>query len=662
MFFWTHMRLYSLLLLLASSIALNNCAILPNPDKQANDRGNSLVTIEKSANHRPDWIDSIPEDSAGRHFLVGLSNYHASEQIARQDAMQNARLAFARYTGVNIKDLDSVLKALYGNSRDILDATVMEHNYLTEQVEAPVSRVKAKQWYWEKYRQAGQDKSQHAYKYWVLVTVPHSEYDRIQAWKAEQRQRAQQARNEQEKSARSYFTQVMQKHRQNIQQIETLTGQDKILHALRNAKAAWNQLYQAQQVTQSKIHLPAPKILQLQQAQEDVLKLIGRIRDGIVLDTGRNAVRYAVTEPTEVPVWVWFKSDQSLQALPNIPLVLKDSLGNIVARATSGKDGSARFHPPLLEPGDYQVSIDIDANRLTGLDYTLKRSLGSVNQLLSVVPVKDTPGYPAYLAVQSLFDMPGATTTETQRLVLQQPSGKNAANLDPRESRTIEHALKSALAQITSLELEHKPNKADLLLSATISLQGRQPVLELRLKKARGQELLASSEADLRHADLRSGTAGIEVELTSRFGDNQTFQEGDLLSWYISFDKPAYLLLVYQDAAGNLIQIYPAAGQNPAPLAAADYLELPGKLLDIDLRVSSPFGQETLWAFAASAPFPKQAGQDTASGLRLLRENRIQSLAHRLQQHAKSRSAAFGKASTTITTVARPAAMDSYAG
>ncbi len=133
---------------------------------------------------RPHWIDSVPADAEGSHFLVGLSEYHASERDAREDAMRHAREQYAEYTGVDVALVDTVVRSLHGVSSEVHDPFVDAVEKTTQSTDAQVSRIKARQWYWETYGHYNDGEIVNtAYKCWVLVSVPIDEYDRVQAWK-----------------------------------------------------------------------------------------------------------------------------------------------------------------------------------------------------------------------------------------------------------------------------------------------------------------------------------------------------------------------------------------------------------------------------------------------------------------------------------------------
>ncbi len=110
----------------------------------------------------------------------------------------------------------------------------------------------------------------------------------------------------------------------------------------------------------------------------------------------------------------------------------------------------------------------------------------------------------------------------------------------------------------------------------------------------------------------------IKLEITTHLGDGQVFVEGDTLSFLVSSDSGAYLLIVYLDASGNLIQLLPNAYTERTFFEAAEFVAIPDDDSPYAFTVSPPFGAESIFAFASTDPFPQFSGQSLDNGLRLL--------------------------------------------
>jgi len=118
------------------------------------------------------------------HYLVGMSRNPTTERAAREEAMNHARVEFAKYPGVEVTDLNEISHHFYGKSSGILDPEIALKTQSIQKAEAIVRRTRAKEWYFEKLVKRCRGTDLHtAYQYWVLAEVPLEEYDRIQTWK-----------------------------------------------------------------------------------------------------------------------------------------------------------------------------------------------------------------------------------------------------------------------------------------------------------------------------------------------------------------------------------------------------------------------------------------------------------------------------------------------
>ena len=96
----------------------------------------------------------------------------------------------------------------------------------------------------------------------------------------------------------------------------------------------------------------------------------------------------------------------------------------------------------------------------------------------------------------------------------------------------------------------------------------------------------------------------INVAITTHLGDAQKFRKGDEISLLLSLDRDAYVLLIYRDAAGRLTRLLPLPGTTDQHMATGAFLPFPDRQAGLRLTVTPPFGQEAVWVFAASTPFP----------------------------------------------------------
>lgn len=141
----------------------------------------------------------------------------------------------------------------------------------------------------------------------------------------------------------------------------------------------------------------------------------------------------------------------------------------------------------------------------------------------------------------------------------------------------------------------------------------------------------------------------INLDVTTHLGDVRTFVEGDTVSFLLSLDRDAYVVLVYQNAAGQLIQLLPNKRQAQSYYKAGPFVPLPDAAAPFAFRIQAPFGREVLWVFAADVPLPPLPGRDLANGLKQL-SGRIESIRRRLAAYPKS---AYGETKLILQTRAR---------
>ena len=149
----------------------------------------------------------------------------------------------------------------------------------------------------------------------------------------------------------------------------------------------------------------------------------------------------------------------------------------------------------------------------------------------------------------------------------------------------------------------------------------------------------------------KSGSA-INVKIRSNLGNGQTYVEGDKISYFASIDRDAYLLLIYEDAAGNLLQIYPDVHSANHLLKAGHMVQVPKENDQFKFHVSAPFGRERVLAFASSRPFPELSGNEQASGLKVLDIN-LDKILKYLRTAGSQPGTAYGEGLTALTTVAK---------
>jgi hypothetical protein len=141
----------------------------------------------------------------------------------------------------------------------------------------------------------------------------------------------------------------------------------------------------------------------------------------------------------------------------------------------------------------------------------------------------------------------------------------------------------------------------------------------------------------------------IKLQVTSRLGDGQTYVQGDELSFFVSMDREAYLLIVYADAGGNVWQILPNRYTGARRYAAGWYVDLPGADAPFRFVVAPPYGTERIWVFAADVPLAEPQGDQVENGMRRL-SGTLDHVVGAARAAARN-TRAYGEANTLITTI-----------
>ena len=371
----------------------------------------AMVVYQKtgaSAMERPPWALVEPPDDNSKHFLVGMSGYHSTEREARDDSMRHAREEFARYTGVEVRELDSYTRETYGSSSSILDPTVMGKAQTTGETEAQVRRVKAVSFYYETLHGvcAGRDMGT-AYQYWVLAEIPREEYNSVLAWKAKREVDRIAAIASEEAKITMEVERLESLHQSTLTKANSLIASDDPIAALTELQADWSRLIEAGNTMENKGILVSSGTLRLHATQKEIQQAVQSIRSSLVIDPGRGATVLIASDnedAVEIPVWVWYKHNDKISPVSGIPLLLKDS-GNSTAlsKGQSDSNGLAILNVKGINPGTYEVRIDPKGGALASFDLPPQENLEAVGTTLSVRTYRFDMAGAAKAGVQQLF-------------------------------------------------------------------------------------------------------------------------------------------------------------------------------------------------------------------------------------------------------------------
>jgi hypothetical protein len=664
--------------------------------------------LQASAQKRPEWINTEPDDAGGTHFLVGMSKYHATERDAREEAMRAAREEFAKYTGVEVSSIDEVVRSLYGSASEILDATIAGSARDTEKTDAQVSRIKAWQWYWEKSRgtRGGFDQGV-AYQTWVLVTVPVSEYARVQEWKANQAKEEKNRLAALKETAERERKQLLDDHLHRLEGVERALGEGDVGRALFQLDGEYKRLGSLADERQANGGIFIETAVQLRNLQKDLLGRAEEIATSLHLDTG-NLGPVCYLHPgggNKITVWGWLRGKEGYLPARKLPLLLETAAGTVPARSITDATGRGDFSQAALPPGTYRLLVDIESAALRDLAEPIRLALVKLESRLTIVALQaDLDGAIRGL-IARLFVGPSMAPPLAKKVILG-PVTYGEAGQGSEFAFLLKRLLSERLTQVPGLEvLAPRPRRveevaraaetrgitagqqpalgaaatqavidgADAALESIYTVDSGEVTITLALKAAGNDRLIAVASAAVRRETLPGGVAlmpargdsvappadfgaGIRLEITSHLGDGQTYADGDSISYFVRTDRDAYLLLVYEDAAGNLIRILPNRYAGKGRYRAGSTLQIPAPGDGFEFTITPPFGQERVWAFSASTPFPTLPGDELENGLMLLKGN-LSDIFARVRAVSKGGGVAYGEARTAITTVSREAAL-----
>jgi len=143
----------------------------------------------------------------------------------------------------------------------------------------------------------------------------------------------------------------------------------------------------------------------------------------------------------------------------------------------------------------------------------------------------------------------------------------------------------------------------------------------------------------------------INIDITTHLGDQQSYVEGDSIEFLINLSQDAYVLILYIDAAGNIIQILPNRLVTNNFVTAGLYINIPEQSAPFKFTVSAPFGRETVWAYASKLPFPELSGKLLDNELKQL-NLKLPKIKSILDLYFKKKKGTFSSSSLIIETTA----------
>jgi hypothetical protein len=182
------MKNYVVITLIAAIVALGlvSCSSTPKevrtpppepvtkPIKPAPETAEKLIWT--SHEKRPAWTVSEPDINEGNVFFVGLSGKYALEKDGRDDAHRDATNKVVKYIGSFVQSKYERIMADYGLSSTVVDPSRATRQFEQQLASAFATRVKAKEWYLEKWDNPKFKETY--YLAYVLAQVPESAIDK----------------------------------------------------------------------------------------------------------------------------------------------------------------------------------------------------------------------------------------------------------------------------------------------------------------------------------------------------------------------------------------------------------------------------------------------------------------------------------------------------
>lgn len=602
---------------------------------------------------KPEWVDTIPADANGQHFFVGLSGYHATEQTAREEALINARKEYAAYTGVEVTSLDEVVRASFGLASEVVDATVSGRSHEKQSTDASVSRFKGQKYHPLRFNVSryGQAVGS-AFQYCVLATVPVDEIERVRQWKKEKDALTSISQSQQ----REEFQIALQHFAQTLKEGDAVRA---LGHWRSASELADNDTDKS--IVQAALH----------RWGQALTIDVGRFGTICVAANGKSCI---------LPVWLYCQGKPVAQ----LHLRLRNAQGDTIARTVTATNGRGEFLIPHDLSGTLWVELDPEAglplvvsqvNLVQADDFSTLLQSAAMNLFggpqgeplpvssVSLGPITCQRGPAAGEFALAINGELRQILTSIPGLKLRDPQPRSAVAISQAVTRGIALSGKPTLSA-GSPAIQAGLDDAEAALDIDYLLQGSNVVLSLSLVRAYNDEVLRTAQVTIPVTHLPLGISprpdvsvalaapvagSLRLDITSHLGAGQVYREGEIIRYFFSSDRDCYLLLLYQDAGGQLIQIFPNAQSRENKVRSGAFIEFPRQSDPFEFVVTPPFGTERVYAFAATRPFATLPGEDLG-GLRLLNDP-IEKIQAKFRDFGRTAGVDYGEATTTTVTV-----------
>jgi hypothetical protein len=170
-----------------------------------------------------------------------------------------------------------------------------------------------------------------------------------------------------------------------------------------------------------------------------------------------------------------------------------------------------------------------------------------------------------------------------------------------------------------------------------------------------GQPYLPDNYSDFSKANalgnFKSSKEDLQVEVWVDRGDGAIYRAGEKVAIFVRATQDSYLYLIYHDAGGNDVLIYPNARQANNRILGGVIYQIPDARDSFDFAVQEPFGSELLKAVVAKETLPELPGKILPNGLKLLAGSYKDNLVRLRELTMQARMLGYAEGSCVVTSV-----------
>lgn len=362
--------------------------------------------------------------------------------------------------------------------------------------------------------------------------------------------------------------------------------------------------------------------------------------DGQIINRGRLAMPLSARLTTQ-----WADRAVPAAGFPVVFDVVR-GYGKLESHATVGAEGMVQSVAHRILPGgapfgEVAVAVDTAAIRAQAPEGKATRwlkRLGEVQTRYTMKPgefgLEDGLGELAYRLSRRLPEnhtmVVGRFTYQNTRIAapftgpVRRILKKELAEIRP--GRLIEQTDRAAGAA----EAFARSARADAVIWGEYWERGDSLLIEARMTTGDGARLASAQVFMPRNAvgyDIRPPAVdpslpdapanGIPIQIWTDRDNGGLYVEGERLKVFAQAESDCYLRLLYRQADGTVIQIFPNSLSGDERVSAGQVYAVPGADAAYDFIVQPPFGVEYLVAIAGSTPFTALTGREINGGILL---------------------------------------------